>query len=406
MSGSLVGVRVLDFSWVIAGPFGTGILADLGAEVIKLEPVGLSERDRGFGPYVGGMSTFRFGLDRGKKSMAIDLRKPEGRQLVYQLVPHMDAVVENFTPGTMARLEVDYETLRQYNPRLVYLSSSAYGQYGPYRDERALDIMIQAVSGLLSQGEPAKRGSQPVTTPVPMVDLSSGIYIAVAILAALYERERSGLGQYIDMGMLDCALSLMENVIIRYSARHEVKAGRQWDTSFVWPHEAFRAKDAWMVIAQVTNWKSLCEKIGRPDLGEDPRYQTNSQRAEHKEVLEPELENAFVGRPVAEWRAELEGFCSVTPVNTIDKVLEDPQVKARNAILSLPVPPAPGKEVLVPNSPFSKMSRTPGQPQGPAPIYQQHTDQVLRDILGLSDAELEALERAGVIGRLRPEGQR
>jgi CoA:oxalate CoA-transferase len=375
------------------------ILADLGAEVIKLEAVGLTERDRGFGPYVGGMSTFRFSLDRGKRSIAVDLRRPEGRDLVYRLIPHMDVVAENFTPGTVARLGVDYETLSGYNPRLVYVSSSAYGQYGPYRDRRALDLVIQAYSGLL--GVSGRGEDTPKTTPVPVVDFSAGIYIAVGVLAALYERERSGQGQYIDIGMLDCALSLMENHLIRYSARKEVKAGRKWDTSFVWPHETFRAKDGWMVVAQVHNWKGLCEKIGRPDLGEDSRYQTNSQRVEHVDILEPQLKDAFQRRTVEEWMAELSDFSTIAPVKTLEQVMDDPQVQARKAIVGLPVPTSPGKELLVPESALSNMSRTAAHVQGPGPRYQEHTAQVLRDLLGMSDTEIDALARQDVIAVLR-----
>ncbi len=398
MPGPLAGVRVLDFSWVISGPFATMILADMGAEVIKVEAVGLTERDRGFGPYVGGMSTFRFSLDRGKRSMAIDLRKEKGRVLVYCLAPYIDVVVENFTPGTVKRLGVDYETLQQYNPRLVYASSAAYGQHGPYAQQRALDIVIQGVSGLLRPS--SWLAATPTNTTVPFVDYATGIYIAVGVLGALLERERSGVGQYIDISMLDCALSFIENHLIRYSARDEVRPPRRWDSPFVWPHGPYEGKDGWMVVAQVHNWKGLCEKIGRPDLGEDPRYQTNSQRVEHREELESQLAGAFRGRSVAEWMRELGEFCTVAPVNTIEEVLQDPQVQARQAIVSLPVPGAADRELLVPQSPL-RMSRTPVQVRGPGPRYQQHTAQVLREILGMSDTEIAELEREGVIGCLK-----
>jgi CoA:oxalate CoA-transferase len=396
----MAGYRVLDFSWVVAGPFTTMILADMGAEVIKVEATGLTERQRGFGPYVAGMSTFRFSLDRGKKSMAIDLRTPKGRELIYRMVPRMDVVVENFTPGTMARLGVEYDTLRQNNSRLVYASSSAFGQYGPYADRRALDIIVQAFSGLLSRSRSSD--GPPIYSGVSIVDLTAGVYTALGIVAALLERERSGQGQYIDIGMLDCALSLLENLIIRYSARDEVQGRRQWDSRFVYPEQAFRVKDGWMVVAMTHDWKGLCQKIGRPDLGEDPRFQTNRQRIEHLEELAPQLDGAFRERTVAEWTAELEAFCAVAPVNTIEVALADAHVQARNAVVSVPVPGAGEKEVLVPNSPL-KMSRTPAQVQGPAPRYQEHTADVLREVLGMADGEIEALESEGVISRLTPD---
>ncbi|MBM3947230.1 MAG: CoA transferase, partial [SAR202 cluster bacterium] len=255
MPGPLVGVRVLDFTHALAGPFGTMTLADLGAEVIKVERPDLTEATRGLGPFVNGRSTYRFSLDRGKRSIQLDLKQPQGRDLALRLAEQSDVLAENFSPGTMDGLGLGYDAVRTRNPRIVYASCSGFGQTGPYAQRSAVDIIAQAMSGLMSvTGEP---GGRPMRAGASIGDTIGGTYLAMGVIAALYERERSGRGQRLDISMVEGLLYHLENAIVRYSATGEVPSQVGARHPLITPFQPFKTADGWIVVASVRDWEAL-----------------------------------------------------------------------------------------------------------------------------------------------------
>ncbi|MDO8672316.1 MAG: CaiB/BaiF CoA-transferase family protein, partial [Dehalococcoidia bacterium] len=246
MARPLEGIRVLDLTWALSGPFGTMVLADLGAEVIKVERRLAGDLARSNGPFVDGVSTYFLSINRGKKSITLDLKTAKGKELFFELVKQVDVLAENFVPGTMASLGLDYEVLRQLNPCLIYAATSGFGQTGPYANKPALDIIVQAMSGLMSiTGEP---GRPPVRVGASVGDITAGLFMAIGILAAIHERNRSGLGQMVDVSMLDCQLSLMENAYVRYLNTGEVPGPLGTRHPVITPFQAFPSKDGWIVI--------------------------------------------------------------------------------------------------------------------------------------------------------------
>lgn len=395
MGGPLEGIKVLDFTWALAGPYGVMILADLGAEVWKVETVHQNERRRGNGPYVHDVSTYFFSVNRGKKSLMLDLKAPEAKEVIQRLVRQVDVLTENFSPGTMERLGFGYEALREVNPRLVYASTSGFGQTGPYRNRGAVDIIVQGMSGLMSttghESDPL-----PSRAGYSIGDMSAGMFTAIGVLSALVERDRSGEGQHVDVAMLDCQVALMENPVIRYFGTGEVqkRAGLRHPLST--PHQAFPAKDGWVVVAGVkdNNWQLFCGKIGADELAVDERFTLNADRTRQYDILEPLLFEAFRKRTVQEWLDELGDEFLIGPLNTIADMVQDPQVQARNMIVELPT--WTGGTLKVSNSPVN-LSRTPGGPQGGAARPGEHTAEVLRGA-GFSDEEIGAMVERGVVG--------
>lgn len=394
MGGPLEGIRILDFTWALAGPYGTMILADLGAEVIKVEVPDLTEEERGHGPYVEGFSTYFLSLNRGKKSITLNLKSEEARQLVYALVRHVDVVTENFSPGTMAKLGLDYERLREYNPRLIYAACSGFGQSGPYAQREAVDIIVQALGGMMSiTGQP---DGPPTRVGASIGDLAAGMFLTIGILAALIERDRSEQGQLVDVAMLDAQVALIENALVRYTTTGEVAGRLGTRHPLTTPFQAFPTADGWIVVAGVKNWDLFCIKIGSPELALDPRFSTNALRSAHHAELEPVLNEIFRQRTTAEWLEELEDAALVAPINTVAEVVADPQVQARQMIIELPLPGGRQGRVKVAGCPI-KLSRTPSCVQRTAPALGEHTREVLTALLGLSEEEIAGLADKAVI---------
>lgn len=394
MPGPLEGIKVLDFTWALAGPYGVMVLADLGAEVWKVETPFQNEKRRGNGPYVHGVSTYFFSVNRGKKSLMLDLKAPEAQEVVHRLVREADVLTENFSPGTMDRLGFGYEALREVNPRLIYASTSGFGQTGPYRDRGAVDIIVQGMGGLMSttghESDPL-----PSRAGYSIGDMAGGLFTAIGVLSALVERERSGQGQHVDIGMLDCQVALMENPIIRYFATGEVQKRAGLRHPLATPHQAFPASDGWVVVAGVkdNNWQFFCGKIGLDALAVDERYFENANRTKHYDVLEPMLFEAFRKRTVAEWLEELGDEFLVGPLNTIADTARDPQVLARDMIVELPT--WTGAALKVSNTPV-KLSRTPGGATRGAAKPGEHSVDVLAQA-GFTEAEVAALIERGVL---------
>ncbi|HEV2445622.1 MAG TPA: CoA transferase [Candidatus Sulfopaludibacter sp.] len=396
----LEGIRVLDFSHALAGPYCTLLLADYGAEVYKLEARG-GDMGRGWGPpFVGGIASFFLGLNRGKRDISIDLKQAEGIALCLGLVDRMDVLIENFRPGSMERLGLGYEAMHRRNPRLVYCSISGYGQNGPSRDEAAMDLVVQGSSGLLSitgteDGESVRCG-------YGVTDVTSGLFASIGILLALRARDITGRGQFVDVSMLDSMISTMSSNYSSYFGSGEVP--RPMGTAFptVVPYRVFHGKDRAIAVAVGSEklWSAFCRAIERTDLEGHADYENNAARIRNRDVLEPLLDGVFRGRTAAEWMERLKAAgVPASLVRNFQEVAEDPQSAAREMFPTLDHATAGPHRVT--GTPV-KLSETPGGPGAPAPLLGEHTVCALRELLGRDDSSLADLAARGVI--LSPEG--
>jgi len=397
MGGPLQEIRVLDLTQALFGPFAIMLLSDLGAEVIKVENPKGGDLARGNGPFVNELSTYFLSLNRGKKSIALNLATEPGREVLLKLAESADVFVENFVPGKIGKLGLDYETVRQRNPRIIYASGSGFGQHGPYATKPAFDIIIQAMGGIMSiTGEP---GRPPVRPGASYGDIAAGLFLCIAILAALQERQVSGQGQLIDIAMLDCQVTVLENAFVRYLNTGEIPQAIGTRHPVITPFQAFPTKDGYVTVAARggvrDQWPLFCATIGRLDLMDDPRFETGWLRTQNYEVLEPTLTEAMKTKSTKEWVEELEQVgipCS--PVNTIPQVVVDEQVTARGMIVELDDPRA-GK-VKVVNTPFN-FSRTQCQVTRTSPDLGEHTQEILSHLLGMTQTEISHLKELGVI---------
>jgi len=390
-------VRILDLTWVLAGPFGSMILSDLGAEVIKVERPPNGDISRTTGPYQNGWSGYFFSINRGKRSIAIDLSGEEGRSLFLDLVREADVVLENFTPGTLDRLGIGYDVLSAANPRIILSSISGFGQTGPYRDRPALDIVVQAMGGVMSiTGEP---GGGPIRPAASYGDLVAGMFGVIGVLAALRERERSGLGQAVDISMLDCQVTVMENAIMRYFVTGEIPGPLGTRHPSATPFQAFRTADGHIVIAlgfgPENQWNLTCAILGVPEIIDDPRFETGPKRTANHGELEPILARAFLARTTAEWLEDLlAAGIPAGPVNNVPQAVADAQVQARNMVQEVTHPVA--GTIPIANTPV-RMSRSETGIKGPPPSLGQDTADVLAALLGKGPDEVARLSSLGVI---------
>ena len=397
MPGPLEGTRVLDLTHVLAGPFAAMILADLGAEVIKVEQPEIGDRSRSSGPFIDGESSYFMSVNRGKLGFSVDLSKARGKELFLQLVDNSDVVLENFAPGTMRRLGLDYPVLRDRNPSIIYAAISGFGQDGPYSSKPALDVVVQGMGGILSvTGEP---GGPPIRPGVSQGDITAGLFAVIGILSALQERTRSGLGQMVDIGMLDCQVTIQENAFARYFATGEVPTPLGTRHPVTAPFQVFQTSDGYITIALIEGrkerWPLLCSAIDRVDLIDDPRFDTGWTRSQNHHELEPILSEALMKKTSQEWLEELEALgIACGPVNTIDKVAQDPQVNHRGMIKEYNHSRL-GKVRAV-NTPV-KLSRTPTGNDSSSPDLGEHTDHLLRDLLGMQEQEIASLREEEVI---------
>jgi formyl-CoA transferase/CoA:oxalate CoA-transferase len=393
-------VTVLDLSHALAGPFCSTMLADFGAHVIKLEPAGAGDIARAWGPPLpGGETSYFVSLHRNKKGIEIDLKRPEGKDLFFRLVERCDVVLENYRVGALARLGLGYEAAREKNPAIIYCSVSGFGQDGPYRDRAALDLILQAESGMISAtGEPGGHG---VRCGVSIADLTAGMYAAFGIMLALRVREKTGRGQAIDVSMLEGQLSLLGSMIGGYFADGEIPRPMGTAYKALLPYQTFRTRtrDLALAVGSEKLWAVFCPAIGCPELARDPRYRTNADRAKNRDTLIPKLQEVFLTRAYEEWETLLlaQGI-PMGAINSIAEVVEHPQVVARQALVEMDHPRA-GKVRMV-GAPV-RLSQTPGSVRTPAPMLGEHTDLVLRELLGLGADEIAALRAAGAIGPSR-----
>jgi formyl-CoA transferase/CoA:oxalate CoA-transferase len=392
----LKGIRVLDLSRVLAGPFCSVTLADLGAEIIKVEMPGRGDDTRSYPPFINGVSSYFLSVNRGKKSITFDLKKDEAREALYKIVEKCDVFIENFRPGVTARLGVDYETLRKLNPSLIYCSISSFGQTGPYAKWPGYDLIIQGMGGLMGiTGEP---DGLPVRIGVAITDIGAGMWATIAILAALRARESTGDGQYLDVSMIDGSVSWMTYMAGNYFATGKVPPKLGSAHPSIVPYQAFVAGDGKGILIAAGNdrlWGSLCDGIGLDGMKEDPRYATASGRVEHRDALIPALQVEFEKRPRDEWLEMLraKGF-PCAPVYALDEVFSDPQVLHRDMLVEMEHPEAGTIKQI---GPTLKFSETPCKLTTPPPSLGGHTEEVLKELAGYSDEEIRALRKAEAI---------
>ena len=394
--GPLAGLRVLDFTWALAGPFGTMQLSDLGAEVVKVEHPKVNEKQRGFGPYYEGISTFLFSVNRGKQGICVDLKDAEGKKIAKQLAGKADVLVENFRPGTMARLGLDYETLRTDYPKLIYAALSGFGQTGPYSNLSAVDAVAQAMGGTMSLN--GEVDAPPMRVGVSIGDMVGGLYLAMGILAAVHSRENTGQGQLLDVSLMEAQIALCENAIVRHSAFDESPSRQGSRHALLAPFGPFETSDGHLVVANVKDWEMFCALIERDDLGQDKRFENNQVRLANTEALEYELTSTLRKKTTADWFSILEvsNCCSVGKVNSIADLFTDEHVQARNALVSIPLPYGKPGTLKLPNTPL-RLSGTPAKINRPMPEHGGNTDTVLQTWLGLNDEDIATLKQNGSI---------
>ncbi len=394
LTAALEDVRVLDMTQIMAGPFCAMLLADLGAEVIKIEnPRGGDDSRRMAPPYYNGESAAFLAVNRNKYGLALDIRTERGKELLWKLIDSADVLIENFRPGTMDRLGFGYEQVHARNPRLVYCSISGFGHTGPYSERGGFDLVAQAMSGVLSvTGSP----EEPAKVGVPISDLNAGLFASHAILAALLARARTGEGQYIDTSLFEAALAytIWESNEYRASGQPPQRLGTAHRLSA--PYQVFATADGWLAIgaANQRNWERLARAIDRPDLLADPSFADNAQRMANLPALVETLTATLKTRPTQEWLTLLDqAEVPAGPVLTLDQVYAHPQTRARNMEIEIDHPIAGRVHAI--GFPV-KYSATPPRIYRPAPVLGQHSFQILQS-LGLSAEECKQLETEGVV---------
>ncbi|MDP2871915.1 MAG: CoA transferase [Bacillota bacterium] len=395
MPKSLSGVVVLDLTRVLAGPYCSMVLADLGAEVIKIEAPGTGDDARAFGPFINGESAYFMSLNRRKKSVTVNLKHPKGRDIVLRLAAGVDVILENYRATTMDRLGIGCEVLRGINPRLIYAATSGFGHTGPYADKPCYDIVAQAMGGVMSiTGQP---DGPPTRVGASIGDITAGLFTVIGVLAALQARHLTGEGQKIDVSMLDSQVAILENAIARYAVSGEVPGRLGNRHPSISPFSSFATCDGHLILAIGNDglWSRFCRLVGRPELANDRRFATNDDRVCNWPELEPVLSGIINQRTLDEWIEVLEAEgIPCGPINTVDRVINDPQVVARNMIVYTDHPRA--GRIFMPGSPV-RLSAAPCDQPEPAPLLGQHTREVLSGRLGLSEIEIEELARAGAI---------
>ncbi len=376
-SGPLSGLVVLDLTRVLAGPYCTMLLADLGARIVKVEPPE-GDDSRRYGPFINGISGYFTAFNRGKQSIAIDLKKEADRAIFERLLARADVLVENYRPGTMEKLGYGWDALHARHPRLIYAAASGFGHTGPYSTRPAYDMVVQAMGGIMSiTGHP---GGPPTRVGSSVGDITAGLFTTIGIVSALYERERTNRGMKVDVAMLDCQVAILENAITRYFATGQSPGPLGARHASIAPFAAFAAGDGHLVVAAGTDalFVKLAEALGRPDLAADARYATNAKRSDHVEALTADLEALLKRHTVAHWLKVLgEAGIPCGPINDVGSVLNDPQVIARNMVVSLADPAM--KDLRLAGNPIKLSAHADPATRPGAPALDADRRQLLED---------------------------
>lgn len=404
MKGALSGLRVLDISRVLAGPFCTQILGDLGAEIIKIEQPGKGDDTRHWGPPFlkdkdgndTSESAYYLSANRNKRSLAIDMAAPEGQKLIRDLAGQSDILIENFKTGGLAKYGLAYHDLKDDYPHLIYCSITGFGQTGPLAKEPGYDFLAQAMSGLMAiTGEP---DGKPIKVGVALSDIITGLYASIGILAAVQSRHDTGKGQYVDVALLDCTLASMTNIAQFYLTSGDLAARRGNAHATIVPYQAFETADGYIIVAVGNDrqFQRLAEALGQGWAG-DSRFQINENRVKHRDDLVPIIAGLLKQKSSAHWLALFEKYdVPAGPVNTMDQVFDMDQIKARDMKISMKHSSAPDEIDLV-GSPL-KLSETPVHYHSPPPVLGQHSDDILCGLLDMTDQDVQKLKEKGIVG--------
>ncbi|MGD9537917.1 MAG: CaiB/BaiF CoA transferase family protein [Alphaproteobacteria bacterium] len=379
IAGPLNGILVVDLSRVLAGPFCTMVLADLGARVVKVEATGTGDDARAFGPHLNGKSAYFMSVNRGKQSIALDLKAPGDRAIFERLLERADVLVENFRAGAMERLGYGYEVLHARYPRLIYAACSGFGHTGPLRERPAYDMVVQAMGGVMSlTGHP---GGPPTRVGTSVGDLVAGLFTAIGVNSALYRRNETGEGMKVDVAMLDCQVAILENALARYFATGEVPGPLGARHPSITPFQCFSTADGHIIIAAGNDplFRRLCEALGAPELAADPRFVGNAARNANVDALQAEIEARLATAPTAEWLARLEAAgLPCGPINNVEQIVNEPHTAARNMIVRTSDPVA--GEVRMAGNPIKLSAYDDPQMRDPAPDLDEHRAAILREL--------------------------
>ncbi len=389
-------IKVLDFTRVLAGPYCTMMLANMGAEIIKVERPDTGDDSRDFGPFINGQSAYFISINRGKKSIAVDLKSKEGIEIIKELVKQVDVVAENFRPGTMEKLGLGYEVLKQINPAVIYATMSGFGQSGPYSKRPAYDMIVQGMGGIMSiTGNP---DGEPVRVGTSIGDITAGMFGAYGIVTALLDRTITGEGRMVDVAMFDGQVAILENAIARYTALNEIPKPLGARHPSIAPFGAFKTSDGYLIMACGNDslWETFCKVVERPDLLEMEEFKTNALRTKNVDMLKNHIDEILVNKTTAEWNEYLnKKGVPCSPINTVDKLFTDPQVEARKMLVEVEQPGA-GK-LKIAGNPVKLSGMEKEISDDPAPDIGEHTEQILKDLLGLSKDEIDSFKNKNII---------
>ena len=396
MSGPLEGIRVVDLTRILAGPYCTMMLGDMGAEIIKIENPDGGDDTRSWGPpFLNGVSTYFISINRNKKSLTLNLKDERGKELLRDLIRKSDIMVENFRPGTLDKLGFSWEEIHRINPAMIFASLSGFGQTGPRKSEPGFDVVIQGEGGLMSiTGEP---DGPPNKVGASVADITAGMLAAQGILLSLYHREKTGVGQMVDVGMLDGQVALLTYHANGYFATGKIPPRRGNKHPSITPYETYSCKDGYfnLGVGNDSLWRRFCDATGLGEIKEDPKFAVNKDRVDNRLELQEILDAFFAEKTVGETLDALRGAgIPCGPINNLAQVLSEPQVLAREMVVDVDVPVAgPTKVTGVP----IKLSKTPGSVRTPPPTLGQHTEEVLESVLGMDEAQRNALRQEGVV---------